>query len=93
MRQTLTPLRVTIVDKPVFEKNVPVPAQGTYAHSKYYWVAEMEIGDSFTCSHKYYSQVRNVTAHKGKPVSWLPDGFKIATRKVGNDLYRIWRIA
>ena len=81
------------MEQPDFEKNIPVPKQGEYRQSKYYWVAEMEIGDSFTCSHKDYSQIRQLGYNKDRRISWLPESFKIATRKIDNGLYRIWRIA
>ena len=79
------------MDKPVFEKNIPVPAEGGYRASKYYWVREMEVGDSFACAHKQYNAIRQLI--QGKKVSWLPDGFKLETRKIENNVYRIWRVA
>ena len=38
------------MDKPVFEKDIPLE-RGPTRRSKYYWLADMEVGDSFTCSH------------------------------------------
>ena len=79
------------MDKPVFEKNIPVPAEGGYRASKYYWVREMEVGDSFACSQKAMNAIRQLT--HGERATWLPDGFKLETRKIENNLYRIWRVA
>ena len=84
------------MDKPVFEKDIPLE-RGPTRRSKYYWLADMEVGDSFTCSHH---DKRGVTQlqypnYRGKrklPV-WLPDGFKLATKKIDNGLYRVWRVS
>ena len=81
----------TIMDKPVFDKDIPVPAEGGYRASKYYWVHEMEVGDSFVCTNKQYNAIRSLT--HGKKASWLPDGFKLEARKIENNVYRIWRVA
>ena len=74
------------MEKPDFEKRIPVPAR-----SKYYWLADLEVGDSFTCSHQDYKRIARRFVHKTP--SWLPESFKIATRKIDNGLHRIWRIA
>ena len=79
------------MDKPVFEKGIPVPAEGGYRASKYYWVREMEVGNSFTCTHKQYNAIRSLTY--GGRAPWLPEGFKLESRKIGNGVYRIWRTA
>lgn len=79
------------MDKPVFDKDIPVPAEGGYRASKYYWVREMEVGDSFTCSLKDCNGIRQLGAKSKAP--WLPDGFKLETRKIQNGVYRIWRVA
>ena len=78
------------MEKPVFEKDIPVP-KSSYRRSKYYWVGEMEINDSFTCTHKQYNAIRQLVMNKRAP--WLPEGFKLETRKIENGLYRIWRTA
>ena len=39
---------VTMMDKPVFEDNIPVPAPSSLI--KYGWIAEMKVGQSFTCN-------------------------------------------
>tara|TARA_R100001086_G_scaffold59030_1_gene27022 strand:+ start:304 stop:546 length:243 start_codon:yes stop_codon:yes gene_type:complete len=80
------------MEKPDFEKKIPVPERNEYRRSKYYWLAYMEVGDSFTCSGQDY---KRISARFGTPdgPSWLPESFKIATRKIDNGLYRIWRIA
>ena len=79
------------MDKPVFEKGIPVPAGGGYRGSKYYWVCEMEINDSFTCTHKQYNSIRQLT--QGVRAPWLPEDFKLEARKIENGVYRIWRVA
>ena len=82
------------MEKPDFEKRIPVPEKDEYRRSKYYWLADMEVGDSFTCSHQDYKRIGRRFNNQGQtPVSWLPENFKIATRKIDNGLYRIWRIA
>tara|TARA_R100001086_G_scaffold172867_1_gene94639 strand:+ start:264 stop:503 length:240 start_codon:yes stop_codon:yes gene_type:complete len=79
------------MEKPVFEKGIPVPAESGYRLSKYYWVGEMEVGDSFPCTHKQYNAIRQLT--QGERAPWLPEGFKLETRKIENGVYRIWRTA
>ena len=79
------------MEKPVFEKGIPVPTGGGYRGSKYYWVGEMEINDSFTCTHKQYNAIRQLT--QGERAPWLPEGFKLEYRKIQNGVYRIWRTA
>jgi len=79
------------MEKPIFEKGIPVPAEGGCRASKYYWVREMEVGDSFTCSQKEMNTVRQLT--HGERAPWLPKGFKLETRKIENGVYRIWRTA
>jgi hypothetical protein len=96
MLATPTFARVTIMDKPVFEKDIPLEA-GPTRRSKYYWLADMKVGDSFTCSHQdkrgaTQLQYYNYRGKKKLPV-WLPDGFKLATKRIGDDLYRVWRVA
>ena len=78
------------MEKPDFEKRIPLPEKDEYRRSKYYWLAHMEVGDSFTCSHQDYKRIGR---RFNTPVSWLPENFKIATRKIDNGLYRIWRIS
>ncbi len=91
---TLTFARATIMDKPAFENDIPVPTRGG-DFSKYYWLKEMEVGDSFTGSIEEYTALAQVTYSKRqkKGAAWLPDGFKIQRRKIGKDLHRIWRVA
>jgi len=79
------------MEKPDFEKDIPVPAEGGYRASKYYWVREMEVGDSFPCTHKQYNAIRSLTY--GGKAPWLPEGFKLESRKIENGVYRIWRTA
>ena len=83
------------MDKPIFEKGIPLEKR--QARSKYYWLAEMEVGDSFTCSpqHKYAVTQLQYRSYRGKKknADWLPDGFKLATKKIDNGLYRVWRVA
>ena len=83
------------MDKPVFEKDIPAPKRGP-RKSKYYWLAEMEVGDSFTCSVKEYKAVGQVPYSRNRKsslASWLPPGYKLCRLKIGDDLYRVWRVA
>ena len=85
---------VTIMDKPVFEKNLSVPkAKGR--QSRFRWLAEMEVGDSFTCSHEDCQNIRQLVylRRENKMAKWLPGGFRITGRKSEDGLYRVWRVA
>ena len=82
------------MDKPVFEKGIPLPDKNQ-SRSKYHWLAEMEVGDSFLCPHQDAHAVRQLSylARKEKSANWLPDGFKISWQKMEDGLYRVWRVA
>ena len=78
------------MDKPVFEKGIPLPPEGGSQRSKYYWLAEMEVGDSFTCGQKDCANVRQAGYSKSLQ---LPQGFKLSYQKIDDGLYRVWRVA
>tara|TARA_Y100001938_G_C7957160_1_gene362312 strand:- start:372 stop:620 length:249 start_codon:yes stop_codon:yes gene_type:complete len=80
------------MEKPDFEKGIPLPRKAG-KRSKYYWLADMEVGDSFRVPYKKCSAIRNSIA--GNRGYWLPDGFKLATQKIDDDeeggIWRVWR--
>ena len=82
------------MDKPVFEKGIPLPVKGA-SRCKYYWLAEMEVGDSFTCSAPVMRAVTQLSHSRRSNggAHWLPNDFKVSTQKIGKGLYRVWRVA
>ena len=80
------------MEKPDFEKGIPLP-RNTSRRSKYYWLADMEVGDSFLVPYKKYAAIRN--AALSNRAHWLPDEFKLATQKIDDDeeggIWRVWR--
>ena len=67
------------------EKGLPIPEKRAgLAESVAAALKKMEIGDSFGCAEKVCKNAQQ-TCHR--------HGIKVLTRKLGKDLYRVWRIA
>ena len=82
------------MDKPIFEKGKPLPKRNQN-RCKYRWLAEMQVGDSFVCPQENVQVIRQLSYLKRKKTAanWLPDGFKIASQKIDDSFYRVWRVA
>ena len=69
------------------ERGIPIPRKISGARGIYPW-REMEVGDSFLIeglTAKYRSRIAAAQSTR--------DNRKYATRKVGENAYRVWRIA
>lgn len=65
------------------EKGLPIPAKRAgLAESMATTLKKMEIGDSFECNEQVCKNAQQ-TCHR--------HGMKVLTRKLGKDLYRVWR--
>lgn len=78
--------------KPVIESNVPRPPANLGSPHKYKWLAEIEIGQSFTAPK---SAVHKVDQAYRKMVEGghLPAGYKLSRRTLDGGMMRVWRIA
>ena len=84
----LTFARGTIMDKPVFDDNIPVPLPSSLV--KYGWIAEMKVGQSFTCNRDNAEAIRQLT-YNSPLRHTLPQGFALTIKRVSPDLCRVWR--
>jgi hypothetical protein len=78
--------------KPPIEKNVPVTALERTRGSKWAWLADLEVGDSFTCSQMDAPRA-TAAVQAQKNSGWLPAEYKISRRPEGDNRYRVWRIS
>tara|TARA_R100001082_G_scaffold51063_1_gene27735 strand:+ start:803 stop:1039 length:237 start_codon:yes stop_codon:yes gene_type:complete len=76
--------------KPNFDDDVSMPVHHKGPKpTKYVWLAEMEIGQSFVTDLKTARQICSVCYKNPK---YLPAGFKVRIQTKGNET-RVWRIA
>ena len=78
--------------KPQFNDAEPMPGKGSFRTSKYQWLDELEIGQSFDVASgedysRLYGCARNLVKTGG-----LPEGYKLSRRKIGNTI-RVYRIS
>lgn len=76
------------MDKPVFDDNIPVPAPSSLI--KYGWIAEMKVGQSFTCNRDNADTIRQLLYNSSLRHT-LPKGFAVTMQRISPDLYRVWR--
>lgn len=62
------------------EKNIPIE---TRSSSKYGFMKDMDIGDSFLCGSTFVVHFRQYASR---------NGIKIKTRKMDENGHRIWRV-
>ncbi len=77
-----------IMDKPVFEDNIPIPLPSSLV--KYGWILEIKVGQSFTCNRDNADAVRQLQ-YNSSLRHILPQGFTLTMNRIGPDLYRVWR--
>jgi hypothetical protein len=77
--------------KPPIEKDIPVTPLERSRGSKWSWLAELEIGDSFTCSDNDAPRVTAAVA-QAKKYGHLPEHYKVSRRPEG-ERYRVWRVS
>lgn len=78
--------------KPIINDAEPMPTKGSFRESKYQWLEEIEVGQSFDVDsdadfNRVASAARSLEFHGN-----LPKGYKIARRKMGSTI-RIYRTA
>ena len=78
--------------KPPIEKNVPVTEIERARGSKWAWLADLEVGDSFSCSQMDAPRA-TAAVQAQKNSGWLPAEYKISRRPEGDNRYRVWRIS
>ena len=78
--------------KPPIEKDIPLTPQERPRGSKWSWLVELEVGDSFTCSRADAPRV-GAAVQQQRNAGWLPEEYKISRRPEGEDRYRVWRVA
>ena len=78
--------------KPQIDKNVTVWPQERKRASKFAWLAEVEVGDSFVLSNADAARIMSATI-TGKRGGWLPETYSIARRKESDTQVRVWRMA
>ncbi|QDP58268.1 MAG: hypothetical protein Unbinned8622contig1005_9 [Prokaryotic dsDNA virus sp.] len=78
--------------KPVIESNVPRPAADRGRCHKYKWLAEIEVGQSFTAP-KSAVQKLDQAYRKMLQGGHLPAGYKLSRRTLDGGTMRVWRIA
>ena len=78
--------------KPQIDKGVTVWPQERKRDSKFAWLAEVEVGDSFVVSNSDAPRIMSATV-TGKRAGWLPESYSIVRRKESETQVRIWRMA
>ena len=78
--------------KPQIDKGVTVWPQERPRTSKFEWLAELEVGDSFVVSNADAARIMSATV-TGKRGGWLPENYSIARRKESDTQTRVWRMA
>ena len=78
--------------KPIINDAEPMPTKGSFRESKYQWLDEIEVGQSFDVDsdadfNRVASAAKNLVSNGN-----LPEGYKIARRKIGPTI-RIYRVA
>lgn len=77
--------------KPPIDKDVPVAPLERARGSKWAWLADLDVGDSFTCSDADAPRVGAAVA-QAKKYGHLPEHYKVSRRPEG-ERYRVWRVA
>ena len=78
--------------KPPIEKGIPVTPQERPRGSKWAWLSDLEVGDSFTCSRADAPRV-GAAVQQQRSAGWLPEEYKVSRRPEGEDRYRVWRVS
>ena len=78
--------------KPLFNDAEPMPKKGSFRTSKYQWLDELEIGQSFDVATdldylRVFGAAKNLVKTEG-----LPEGYKLCRRKIGNTI-RVYRVS
>mgnify|MGYP001603368708 CR=1 FL=1 len=78
--------------RPEFHDAEPMPSKGGFRESKYQWLEDLEVGQSFdVATDGDYRRVAASSAMLEKK-GYLPEGFKLARRKIGS-VIRAYRTA
>ena len=75
--------------KPTFDDDVPMPTGHEGRPVKYWWLADLKVGQSFLTELK---TARYIQSNTYKKLKYLPDGYKIMTAQEGKQI-RVWRTA
>ncbi len=67
------------------EKNVPMPTAGNAQQTKYNFIVEMEIGDSFEVNEKSLANAIQQYSSRVHKV-------KLSQRAMGDSKWRLWRV-
>jgi hypothetical protein len=78
--------------KPIIEKDIPVTPQERARGSKWAWLSDLEVGDSFSCSRADAPRV-GAAVDQARKSGWLPEQYRISRRPEGEDSYRVWRVS
>jgi phosphoribosylformylglycinamidine (FGAM) synthase PurS component len=78
--------------KPIINDAEPMPTKGSFRESKYQWLDEVEVGQSFDVDsdadfNRVASAAKNLVSNGN-----LPEGYRISRRKIGSTI-RIYRTA
>ena len=73
--------------KPTFDNDVPTPQANKGPHSKYWWLADMEVGQSFLTDLKTARAIHSSVFKKPK---YLPRNFRVTIAQEGKQT-RVWR--
>ena len=78
--------------KPPIEKGIPVTTPERLRGSKWAWLSDLEVGDSFACSRADAPRVGAAVVQRRR-AGWLPEDYRIIRRPEGDDRYRMWRVS
>lgn len=81
--------------KPQVEKDVDMWPEQRIRGSKFAWLAELEVGDSFSVSPEDVGRVMSAV-QSGKLAGWLPvkpEEYRLSRRAESETSVRIWRIS
>jgi len=78
--------------KPEVEKGVEIWPEQRIRGSKFAWLTEIEVGDSFTVSPADVNRIMSAV-QSAKLASWLPEEYKLSRRAESESTVRIWRIS
>ena len=78
--------------KPPIQKGIPLAPQERPRGSKWAWLSDLEVGDSFTCSRADAPRV-GAAVQQQRNAGWLPEEYKVSRRPEGEDRYRVWRVS
>ena len=78
--------------KPVIHDAEPMPPKASFRESKYQWLDEVEVGQSFDVhTHADYNRVASAAKNLAANGN-LPEGYKLSRRKIGQAI-RVYRVA